>query len=579
VRPGVTAPARRALSLVLAAFLGGAALATLGGCAYFNTFYAARKNFEVAEVQSADPTDPDAPAAAGAVPLYDKAMVGATKLIVQFPKSKWVDDSMLLIGRCLLAKGDYQGAQLKFDELARNFPKSDLKDQATYWSGVAADRDHRRADAIALYDSLIAAYPKSKLRDDAQLRRATVYLALKQPQDAIPSLDALSRHKGAVGYQASLKLAEAWYAQGDYTQARTTFGRVAEQAPNEQLRLDALLRAGDCDEALGDYTHAAESYLELSRTARTPDAKAQARLRYGSALALAGQVDRGLTELRYVTDDFPRSNYAAEAMFRIGYLNEVVRDDIPAATKAYDGVAQQASGSPFVAQARSRRDNLSRLSDSLSVSRDTTAAERAAQSAFRLAEHELFQLSRPAKAADDYAIVERDHPQSPLAPRAALARAWVLGRRLGQPDSSAAALKAILDRYPGTPSAKAAQRMLDHPTDSTYALDNLVGSALVVPLVPGRQLYVPPAPVTTQAAAAARGAAARRAARGAASAAAADSLRTRRAPPVTIPAPATKTPGAPTDSARADTSHAAPPAAPAPPPPAPRDTSAAGSTR
>ena len=95
---------------------------------------------------------------------------------------------MLLIGRSLLAKGDYQGAQLKFDEMERNFPKSDLNDQATYWSGVAADRDRRRADAVALYDSLLKAYPKSKLRDETRLRRAVVYLGLKQPQQALPDL-------------------------------------------------------------------------------------------------------------------------------------------------------------------------------------------------------------------------------------------------------------------------------------------------------------------------------------------------------------------------------------------------------
>jgi len=493
-RPARAAGAARVLALLVAA----ACVATLAGCAYFNTFYSARKNFQLAELQAFDPNDPDAPAPAGAISLYDKSIQGATKLVVQFPSSKWVDDAMLLIGRSLLAKGDYQGAQLKFDEMERNFPKSDLNDQATYWSGVAADRDHRREDAIALYDSLLKAYPKSKLRDDTRLRRAVVYLALKQPQQALPDLEDLGRKKGAIGYRASLKLAEGWFAQSDYAKARVAFDHVAEQAPNEALRLAALLRAGDCDEAMADYTHAAGSYLELSRTARTDDAKAQARLRYGNALVLSGQVDRGLTELRYVVDDFPRTNYAAEALFRIGYLNEVVKDDIDAASKAYDGVAQQSSGSPFVAQERSRKDNLDRLTDSLTVTRDTTAAERAAQSSFRQAEHELFQLSRPAKAAEDYAAVVRDHPQSPLAPRAALARAWVLSRRLGKPEDAAAQLKDILDHYPGTPTAKTAQHMLDHPADSTYALDNLTGSALIVPLVPGHPLYFPPAPVTTQ---------------------------------------------------------------------------------
>src|SRR5262249_61137097 len=132
---------------------------------------------ERAEAQSigpGHPLNPDPHTNAGAIPLYDKTIQGATKLLVQYPNSKWCDDGMLLIGRSLLAKGDYQGAQLKFDELRKNFPKSDLKDQATFWSGVAADRDHRREDALALYDSVLTAYPKSKLCDETRLRRATL---------------------------------------------------------------------------------------------------------------------------------------------------------------------------------------------------------------------------------------------------------------------------------------------------------------------------------------------------------------------------------------------------------------------
>jgi outer membrane protein assembly factor BamD (BamD/ComL family) len=133
--------------LVLALALAGS------GCAYFNTFYSAKKNFEAAElarVQSAE--DPEGRANAGQAALYDKAIEGATKVVLTYSKSKWVDDAILLIGRSLLAKGDYAGAQRKFAELEANFPTSDLMGDAVYWSAVAADRDRRPNEAIVLYD-------------------------------------------------------------------------------------------------------------------------------------------------------------------------------------------------------------------------------------------------------------------------------------------------------------------------------------------------------------------------------------------------------------------------------------------
>ncbi len=509
--------------------VGAAALASglalsICGCAYFNTFYAAKKNFDGAELQRRQQVeDPEARANAGQAALYDKAIEGATRIVVDYSKSKWVDDAMLLIGRSMLAKGDYSGAQEKFDELNTNFPGSELRDQATYWSGVAADRDHRTVDALALYDSTLTTYPSFKLRDEARLRRATLYLLVKQPARALPDLRELAGRKGQLGYDAGLKLAEALFVQRDYAGARVEFSRVAERAPTEQLRLQARLRAGDCDEAAGDYAHAADAYLKLLRDSRTDDGRARARLRYGSALALSGDVDRGLVELKNVVDDYPRTAYAAEALFRTGYLLEVVRDDFDGAGKSYDRVAEQAPGSPFALQARARRDNLARLAETLSATRDTTADGRAAEASMRQAEHYLFQLGKPDRALEEYTKLEQEHPKSPLAPRAAYARGWVLGRRLGRPAEAKTAFEALVAHYPESNEAKAAARVLANPNDTTYTAERLVGSAMQFPMVPGNPLYIPPPPV-----------AAPRASKAAAA-------------PKTLPAP----PMSPADSARA----------------------------
>jgi len=467
------------------------------GCAYFNTFYSAKKNFESAELQRGQQTeDPEGRANAGQATLYDKAIEGASRIVRDYSKSKYVDDAILLIGRALLAKGDYTGAQEKFDELDRNFPTSDLRDQATFWSGVAADRDRRTLDALALYDSLLASYPKSKERDQAKLRRANLYLAQKQPAKALDDLRTLAKMKGQIGYDAGLKLAEALFAQRDYAGARTEFLRVADRAPTETLRLEARLRAGDCDEAAGDYAHAAESYLKLLRDSRTDDGRARARLRYGSALALAGDLERGLIELHNVVQDYPRSAYAAEALFRTGYLQEVVRDDYDAAGKAYDQVNEQSPGSPFGLQAKTRRDNLTQLAATLATAKDTTAAGRAAEAALRQAEHDLFQLGRPERALEGYAKAERESPKGPLAARATFARGWVLARRLNRPAEAKAAFESVIARFPDSDEAKAAKRLLANPADSTFASEKLEGTAMQFPMMPDHPLYIPPPPVT-----------------------------------------------------------------------------------
>src|SRR5262249_33850407 len=103
------AGARRWTAWILAVGLLGS------GCAYFNTFYSAKKSFDAAEKLYRNPDDR---ATSQQVALYDQALKSATKLVVSYPKSKYVDDAVLIMGRSLLGKGDYDKARQKFRELA-----------------------------------------------------------------------------------------------------------------------------------------------------------------------------------------------------------------------------------------------------------------------------------------------------------------------------------------------------------------------------------------------------------------------------------------------------------------------------
>jgi len=514
---------RAGLSPRLALVAGLVAVGLTGAsCAYYNTFYSARKNFELADRQMMQQPDPEARATAGAAALYDKAIQGSTKILLEYPTSKWVDDAVLLIGRSQLAKGDYAAAQLKFAELGQNFPGSNLLPEAVYWSGVAAERDRRRPEAIALFDSLLNSYPDTRFREPAMLRRANLYLLARQPEKAEADLRELSRRKDKLGYDAGLKLADALYAAKRFDEARVEYARVAERAPTEVLRQDARLRVGDCDEALGDRAAAARTYEALLRDARTPDGVARARLRYGSALGLSGNVDQGLAELQNVIEDQPRTPYAAEAAFRAGYLHEVVRDDVTSARRSYDAVAEQMPGSPFVAQAKTRRENLDRLEGFRAATGDSAGSDAGAQAVFQSGELLLFQLGKPEKAIEEYARLEREFPDSPLAPRAVFAQGWVKARRLGDLEGAKADFERLVTRWPDAPVTAQAQRLLANPADSTVVLTTLPPTSLLFPLVPGNPLYVPPPPVPS-----ARGAA--KGAPGAAAKAPADSLKLRAA--------------------------------------------------
>src|SRR4030065_1163703 len=87
------------------------------GCVYYNTFYQAQNNFEKAEQARKKARDPNAPFPSA---NYTEAIKKASKVLEFHPKSKWVDDALLLIGKAYYYQGEYLKAERKFRELIAN---------------------------------------------------------------------------------------------------------------------------------------------------------------------------------------------------------------------------------------------------------------------------------------------------------------------------------------------------------------------------------------------------------------------------------------------------------------------------
>ena len=81
-------------------------------CAYYNTFYLARKDFNKAEENRRNTPNPQVQTA-----LYTEAIKKASKLLEFYPKSKWVDDALLLIGKSYYYQAEFTKAERKFREL------------------------------------------------------------------------------------------------------------------------------------------------------------------------------------------------------------------------------------------------------------------------------------------------------------------------------------------------------------------------------------------------------------------------------------------------------------------------------
>jgi hypothetical protein len=92
-------------------------------CAYFNTFYLARKNFREAERKRILDNDR---VTGDTRKLYSEAIDWSSEILKRYTTSKYVDDSLFIIGMSHYYLNEFYDARTKFDELMRAFPKSEF---------------------------------------------------------------------------------------------------------------------------------------------------------------------------------------------------------------------------------------------------------------------------------------------------------------------------------------------------------------------------------------------------------------------------------------------------------------------
>ena len=156
--PHTFRPARlRGAAVTLLAAL---TLVGLGSCAYYNTFYIARKYYDRATGGLPYRVDRDP---SPDLSNLSRSIDYSKKLLANYPKSKWVDDAYLLWAKGFLAKDDPLQTITMLQDFSTRFPKSPLKSEATFYRAVALREARRYSEALTEFDSYFGSQPKGPL--------------------------------------------------------------------------------------------------------------------------------------------------------------------------------------------------------------------------------------------------------------------------------------------------------------------------------------------------------------------------------------------------------------------------------
>jgi tetratricopeptide (TPR) repeat protein len=458
------------------------ALVALPSCAYYNTYYLAKKNYDKAT--NGQPYVVDPTTGTQSQQSYTDAIKYSKKLLSQYPKSKWVDDAYLLWALSLMGRDDPLETSNMLEGFSVRYPNSPIRSDVTFFLGVAYRRAHKPTDALRAFDEFLAKYPRHKYVTYAQLERSHALLALdRRAEAAAAATKVIERDpKGPLVTAARQARSDALFADGQFGPARDDYRALGFDATDDEQRFGYLLREADCLEGARQYDAEIDLLKSTLSHERAPVVSTQTtangtavmnaptgpgadhwgrlRIRIGATHLLAGRLDQALQEYGQVIAGYPRTVLAAEAQYRVGYAYETQGEDFARARLEYGKVKDQTQMGGFAQMASTRIANLDRLANFKGAT-GSDSLDRKAEARFMLAELYLFQHDRPERALEEYRTIETDYHGTPWGGKALNAQAWVLRRKLDRPREADSLLWLVVHDYRATDAQLAARDYLE----------------------------------------------------------------------------------------------------------------------
>lgn len=420
-------------------FLAYGFLFFISGCVYYNTFYNAQVYYR--QGVKLLKTNPSL-----AKTHFEKSLAKSALVVKKHFHSKWADDALFLVGLSYYQLGEYEKAIKNFDDFLAVFPNSNYRDEVNYYRGLAylANKDYGTA-AMIFYD-LQTNSPK--FASKAVFQRAFTYFQKEEYAIAKDSLFefVIQYPKAKERKDATFLLAEICFKLKEWNKAigwYQEYLRRAELEPKEKAVID--LKRAECwfEQGLFD-----SARILLSKDySGYPDLINQVNLLLGKVFLAQ---EKSESAIQYLTK-VKTGNQAAEAYYLLGQKYE--RDQkLEKAIAYYDTANRFGSGSEFGNNAKKRQALLELLIAKAN-------AQYSAETQFRLGELYGFALNEYEIAVKEYQKTYDSFPDSPYAPKALYAQAWLIKNRLRQTHYDTI-LKLLIDKYPKTVYANEARKEL-----------------------------------------------------------------------------------------------------------------------
>ncbi len=432
------------------------------GCVYYNTFYHAEKFFEdgLKEVEKSD-----GKVTQKARDDFQKSIKKCVKVLTTYPKSSYVDEALLLMGKAFYQKSEYEEAIKAFDKLLTENPESDKREVVLYWKAKAEFNSELYPECLMTMDQIDDGSIPPGWEDELGFLRGETYFSVESYMESYNEFNKLLEEESSSRWrdEGLLRMAQCQFYLEDYDEALRSFQDLVESASTLSLKREGYFWIASSFSEIGRYQEAVDAYRELLSGDLSEEESIRARIGLGRQLILLGNMDDALEVFQLITFDYSKTPEAAEANYLRGKLYlEGFRDSDKAREEFKKGY-RQAPGSEYGKMCKERWIEVERLRKLKEYidDEDIALSDGLPQAYYLIAEFYLYQIKDTEKALEGFQVVIDSFPDSPWAPKALYARAWVLETDIGDSVASEQEFHHIIDGFPDTRYADYARLKLD----------------------------------------------------------------------------------------------------------------------
>ncbi len=347
-------------------------------CAYYNTFFNAKKYFKDADKQREERLERErkqqqqgientrqdySRPSTGEIKNYNLSIEKASKVLELYPDSKYIDDALFLLGKCFYRKQDYPKAERKFLELIDNFPDSDFVPEAKLWMSKTYVEMREYEVAEKTLHDILNQYAKHKVRDEAQFLLGGLFQHKKDYIRAVSEFETAAKriNDKAIRSQAYYQLGESYFELKNYKQAAESFKQARKYSTDVRSEFESMFQAALTYKKMEEYEEAIKILTNLLGKIVNEENWPACRLEIAHCHYLMGNTDLAIEWYQDIIEQHPKTVEAADAYYYLGNIYLEEKGEYLFAQEYFDKAPKENARAPMSAEARSKSQSIKQL--------------------------------------------------------------------------------------------------------------------------------------------------------------------------------------------------------------------------